>query len=51
LLILQGRAEVILEDERIVLEEGDAVYFDASLRHRLLACEGTAVQVLAVVTR
>jgi len=51
LLILQGRAEVLLEDERIVLEEGDAVYFDASLKHRLLACEGTAVQVLAVVTR
>ncbi len=51
LLILQGRAEVLLEEERIVLEEGDAVYFDASLKHRLLACEGTAVQVLAVVTR
>jgi transcriptional regulator with XRE-family HTH domain len=51
LLILSGRAEVILEDERIILEEGDAVYFDASLKHRLLACEGVAVQVLAVVTR
>jgi len=51
LLILQGRAEILLDDERIVLEAGDAVYFDSSLRHRLLACEGEEVQVLAVVTR
>jgi transcriptional regulator with XRE-family HTH domain len=51
LLILQGKAEIILEQERIILEEGDAVYFDASLRHRLLACDGKEVQVLAVVTR
>jgi transcriptional regulator with XRE-family HTH domain len=51
LLILKGRAEVILEEERIALEEGDAVYFDAALKHRLLAREGEEVQVLAVVTR
>lgn len=51
ILILKGRAEVILEDERIALEEGDAVYFDSSLRHRLLSYEGEEVQVLAVVTR
>ena len=30
LLILKGRAEILLEEERILLEEGDAVYFDAS---------------------
>jgi transcriptional regulator with XRE-family HTH domain len=51
LLILKGRAEILLEQERITLEEGDAVYFDASLRHRLLACDGEKVEVLAVVTR
>jgi transcriptional regulator with XRE-family HTH domain len=51
LLILKGRAEVILEDERITLNEGDAVYFDSSLRHRLLSFEGEEVEVLAVVTR
>lgn len=51
LLILKGKAEVILEDERLLLEAGDAVYFDSSLKHRLLACEGEEVQVLAVVTR
>ena len=51
LLILKGKAEILLEDERIILEEGDAVYFDATLRHRLLACDEGEVQVLAIVTR
>ena len=51
MLILKGRAGGILEDDRIVLEEGDAVYFDAALKHRLLALDGQEVQVLAVVTR
>jgi mannose-6-phosphate isomerase-like protein (cupin superfamily) len=51
LLILKGRAEILLEDERILLEEGDAVYFDATLRHRLLSCGEEETQVLAIVTR
>ncbi|HKK01692.1 MAG TPA: XRE family transcriptional regulator [Desulfuromonadales bacterium] len=51
LLLLKGRAELILDDERFILEEGDAAYFDSSLKHRLLSYDGNEVQVLAVVTR
>lgn len=51
LLILSGRAEVLLEEERILLEAGDAIYFDSSLKHRLLSLDGQEVKVLAVVTR
>ena len=51
LLIVSGKAEIILDDERYTLEEGDAVYFDSTVKHRLLAKEGETVQVLAVVTR
>ncbi len=51
LLILNGKAEIILGDERFMLEEGDAVYFDSTVKHRLLSKEGETVQVLAVVTR
>lgn len=51
LLILSGTAEVLLEEERIKLEVGDAVYFDSSMRHRLLSYDGGEVQVLAIVTR
>ncbi len=51
LIILSGRAEIILDKERFTLEEGDAAYFDSSVKHRLLAINDEPVQVLAVVTR
>jgi len=51
LLIVNGKAEIILDTERFSLEEGDAVYFDSTVKHRLLAKEGETVQVLAIVTR
>jgi transcriptional regulator with XRE-family HTH domain len=51
LLIISGRAEIILDDERFVLETGDAAYFDSTVKHRLLSKDGETVQVLAVVTR
>ena len=49
--LLSGSAELLLDDQRIRLEEGDSIYFDATHRHRLLACETTEVKVLAVVLR
>jgi mannose-6-phosphate isomerase-like protein (cupin superfamily) len=51
LFIMKGVAELILDEERISLEEGDCVYFDSSLKHRLLSRDGSEVKVLAVVTR
>jgi transcriptional regulator with XRE-family HTH domain len=51
LFIMNGVAELILDEERITLEEGDCVYFDSALKHRLLSRDGEQVQVLAVVTR
>lgn len=51
LFIMKGNAELLLDDNRISLEEGDCVYFDSSLKHRLLSKDGSEVKVLAVVTR
>ena len=51
LFIMKGSAELLLEDERIPLDEEDCVYFDSFLRHRLLSRDGGEVKVLAVVTR
>lgn len=51
LFVMSGTAELILDDERIRLEQGDCVYFDSSLRHRLLSADGSEVRVLAVVAR
>ena len=48
---MKGTAELVLDEKRIILEEGDCVYFDSSLKHRLLSNDGVEVKVLAVVTR
>ena len=51
LFVMKGTAELLLDDRRIILSEGDCVYFDSALKHRLLAKDGDEVKVLAVVTR
>lgn len=51
LLILKGKAELIIEEERFLLEEGDAAYFDSTVKHRLLSRDDKEIEVLAVVTR
>ena len=51
LYVMSGIAELILDNDRITLEAGDCIYFDSSLRHRLLSKDGAEVKVLAVVTR
>lgn len=51
LYIVEGRAELLLEGEPVLLEEGDSVYFNSSLRHRVVPKDGSEVKAIAVVTR
>lgn len=51
LYVMKGSAELLLDDQRIILNEGDSVYFDANLKHRLLSSECDEVKVMAVVMR
>jgi mannose-6-phosphate isomerase-like protein (cupin superfamily) len=51
LLVLEGEAELLLESERVVLREGDSVYFESTLRHRLLAHGSGGAKVLAVLAK
>ncbi len=51
LLILEGEVELLLGEERIVLFSGDSVYFQSTLRHRLLSHGGKPAKVLAVLYR
>ncbi|MRR35999.1 cupin domain-containing protein, partial [bacterium] len=51
LFVMKGTAELLLDDERITLCEGDSVYFDSTLKHRLLSSGEGEVKVLAVVMR
>ena len=51
LFVMKGTAELLLAEQRLVLTEGDCVYFDATLKHRLLSATGDEVKVMAVVMR
>lgn len=49
--VLKGNAELVLDEHRVVLNEGDSIYFDSRLKHRVFSKDGDEVSVLAVVTR
>lgn len=51
LFVMKGHAELLLDGKRIALGEGDSVYFDANLKHRLLSPSGDEVKVMVVVMR
>jgi len=51
LLVMDGEVELLLGEDRIVLEEGDSVYFESSLKHRLLSHGDEKARVLAVLCR
>jgi transcriptional regulator with XRE-family HTH domain len=51
LFVIKGSAELLLDDERIVLNDGDSAYFDATLKHRLLSSGCDEVKVMVVVMR
>lgn len=51
IFVMKGSAELLLEDQHILLNEGDSVYFDANLKHRLLSSGCDEVKVMAVVMR
>ncbi|MHB8058515.1 MAG: helix-turn-helix domain-containing protein [Desulfuromonadaceae bacterium] len=51
IFVMKGSAELLLDDQRILLHEGDSVYFDANLKHRLLSADCNEVKVMAVVMR
>ncbi len=51
IFILSGSADFLLEDQIITLYEGDSIYFDSSLRHRLLSHDDKEVKVLVVMSK
>ncbi|HEY4716468.1 MAG TPA: cupin domain-containing protein [bacterium] len=49
LMVLKGRVVLVYGDEKIHLKEGDSVYFDSRVEHRLLSHGTQAARVLAVI--
>lgn len=51
IFVMKGCAELLLDEQRITLNEGDSVYFDANLKHRLISSGCNEVKVMVVVMR
>lgn len=51
LFIIKGNVELLLDNQRIPLSQGDSIYFDSSLKHRLVSRDGNEVEVLTVIAR
>lgn len=51
IFVMSGTAEFLLDDQRYTLYEGDSIYFESELGHRLLTHDGKEVKVLVVVTK
>jgi len=51
LYVIKGTFELLLDNDRITLEEGDSIYFDTSREHRFRSKDGSEVTVLEVLTR
>lgn len=48
-LVLDGRMLLQINGKDLILEEGDSIYFDSSLRHGMKALDGKKVQLIVVV--
>jgi len=51
IFVLSGTADFLLDDQTVTLYQGDSLYFDSTMGHRLLTHDGKEVQVLVVVTK
>ena len=51
IFIMSGIAKFLIDGQVFTLYEGDSIYFDSTLGHRLLSHDGNELKVLVVVTK
>ena len=47
--IMEGTLKIVLDGKEIILEKGDAIFFDSSLKHAMFAMNKSQVKFIAVV--
>jgi len=47
--VLEGTLKVVLGNHEIILNEGDCLYFDSSIKHGMQALNGKAAKFLAII--
>ncbi|KOH42916.1 hypothetical protein NC99_42780 [Sunxiuqinia dokdonensis] len=48
-LVLSGKLQLVLNGKELILNEGDSIWFDSSLPHRMQALEGKEAKFLAMI--
>lgn len=48
LFVLEGKLSVMINDQKVELDKGDSVYFDASIEHKLFPSDGKESVILEV---
>ncbi len=49
--LLEGRMEIVINNNKIVLEPGDSLYFDSSYPHGMKALDGKPAKFVCVIMR
>ena len=47
--VLEGRMKIFIDSKELILNEGDSIYFDASLPHGMQPMDGVPVKFLAII--
>ena len=47
--VLEGRMKIFIDGKELILNEGDSIYFDASLPHGMQPMDGKPVKLLVVI--
>ena len=47
--VLEGRMRIVIDNKELILNEGDSIYFDASLPHGMQPMDGKPVKLLVVI--
>ncbi|MEN6305885.1 MAG: cupin domain-containing protein [Armatimonadia bacterium] len=47
--VLEGTLKLVLDGHELILNAGDSLYFDSSLKHGMIALGGTRAQFLAII--
>lgn len=48
LYVLEGEMNVLINNQKVVLEQGDSIYFETSLEHKLFSSDGKESVILEV---
>ena len=47
--MIEGKLKILIDDHELILNEGDSLYFDSTLKHAMIALDDKPAKILAIV--